>query len=73
MSYKCDIPEKKVNILLKCLRQSADRKTEVLSYNIISKTSHGRLCAPVITVIKKLTQPESDMLSAIRVTEAWRG
>lgn len=53
MSYECDIPEKKVNTLLRCLRQSADRKTEVLLYNIISKTLCGRLCVPVITVIKK--------------------
>lgn len=54
-SYKCDIPEKKVNILLRCLRQSADRKTEVVLYNISSKTLCGRLCTPVITVIKKMS------------------
>jgi len=53
MSYKCDMAEKNVNILLGCLRQSTDRKVQVMLYNFITKTLCGRLCTPVITAIKK--------------------
>lgn len=45
--------EKKVNILLGCLKQSTDRKIQVMLYNTISKTVCGKLCTPAITAIKK--------------------
>lgn len=72
MSYKCITSEKKVNILLGCLRQSTDGKIQVMLYNIISKTLCGRLCTPDYCNQKRLNQPETDMLSATRVPEKWR-
>lgn len=40
---------------------------------MISITLCGRLCTPVITVIKKrLTQSGTGMLSTIRVAEKWK-